>query len=62
MQGNWLLRVTDLVAEDVGVLQGWRLALLSTPAGEALHVEAVAPSPSAQPLRQRASEYPIASG
>lgn len=32
MQGNWLLRVTDLVAEDVGTLRKWRLELSSGPA------------------------------
>ena len=29
MQGNWVLRVTDLAAEDVGTLRKWRLELSS---------------------------------
>jgi M6 family metalloprotease-like protein len=32
MQGSWVLRVTDLVAEDVGTLRKWRLELSSGPA------------------------------
>ena len=35
MQGNWILSVVDRAAEDVGVLQNWRLELTSSAVGEA---------------------------
>lgn len=33
MQGDWVLRVSDRVAEDVGVLRRWRIELTSTSVG-----------------------------
>jgi subtilisin-like proprotein convertase family protein len=33
MQGDWLLRVTDLAADDTGVLRRWRLELSSSLVG-----------------------------
>jgi M6 family metalloprotease-like protein len=35
MQGHWLLSVVDRAAQDVGVLQNWRLELTSLAVGEA---------------------------
>ena len=35
MQGNWILSVVDRAAQDVGVLQNWRLELTSAAVGEA---------------------------
>jgi M6 family metalloprotease-like protein len=35
MQGDWVLRVSDRVAQDVGVLQAWRLELTSAAVGDA---------------------------
>jgi subtilisin-like proprotein convertase family protein len=33
MQGDWMLRVSDRAAQDVGTLRTWKLELSSNPAG-----------------------------
>jgi subtilisin-like proprotein convertase family protein len=33
MQGDWMLRVSDRAAQDVGTLRHWKLELSSSPAG-----------------------------
>ena len=58
MQGDWVLSVADRAAQDVGVLQSWRLELTSAVVGEAPVVAEQRTAPRAYKSDRKSATVP----